>query len=83
MKKTCLQYGKKNHPVKSYSTLKIKNKCFSARRPCCVLSSEKVFCTIYGIKIRLSPPIFEPVQRWHCKLESELNILLHHALICF
>ena len=27
-----------------------------------VLLSEKVFYTIYGIEISLSPPIFEPVQ---------------------
>ena len=80
MKKTCLQYWGKNHPVKSYSTLKIKkSQCYSACRFAYFASSEKVFCTIYGIEISLSPPIFEPVQ---LTLQTR-NTLKYLSTLCF
>ena len=53
--KTCL-HGKKI--IQSKVKISVSSVCLS----CCFASSEKVFCTKYGIEIRPSHPIFEPVQ---------------------
>ena len=53
---------------------------FSARRPCCFASSEKVFCTIIMVLNSLVLQFLSRFSR-HCKLESGLNTFLHYASV--